>query len=174
MFGLIGVLVVSGLLIVTRRWCEEEGGRRSHAVLMELMEELRRGRIDCLVQPDPRFIDELLADVACASKVRDLYLGADVSDPRLGRLRELPNLKSVVLLSAIAPDEFLKELRGSTTIEELSMVFCIPSHRGVEHIHKLPKLKRFGLCINRLNRGDWESIRKALPGCQCNLIVSNR
>jgi hypothetical protein len=143
-------------------------------MLVEQMEELRRGRINCLVQPDPRFIDELLADAACAAKIRDLYLGADVSDPRLGRLRDLPNLKSVVLLSAIAPDEFLKKLRGSTTIEDLSLVFCRPSPQGVEHIRKLPKLKRFGICVNRFDRGEWDSIRKALPGCQCNLIVSNR
>ncbi|MCX5682077.1 MAG: hypothetical protein NT049_00095 [Planctomycetota bacterium] len=138
------------------------------------MEELKRGNIDCLVQPDPRFVDELLADAACALKIRALYLGADVSDPRLGRLRELSNLKSVVLLSANDPDEFLEKLRGLTTIEELSLVFCSPSRHGIEHIGSLPNLKKFGLCMGRMDPGDWELLRKALPGCKCNRVVSNR
>jgi hypothetical protein len=89
-------------------------------------------------------------------------------------LRELPNLKSVVLLSAIAPDAFLEKLEGLATIEELSLVFCRPSRQGIEHIRKLPHLRKFGLCIGNFDRGDWESIRKALPACQCSLVVSER
>jgi hypothetical protein len=138
------------------------------------MEEIKAGNVDCLVQPDPRFVDELLADAACTSKIRSLYLGGDVSDPRLGRLRELPNLKSVVLLSANDPDKFLEELRGLTTIEELSSVWCSPSQHGIEHIGSLPNLKKFGLCVGRFDSGEWESLCKALPRCKCSLSVSNR
>jgi hypothetical protein len=129
---------------------------------------------DVLVQPDPRFVDELLAAAACTSKIRHLYLGGDVSDPRLARLRELPNLKSVVLLSANDPDKFLEELRGLTTIKELSLVWCSPSRQGIEHIGSLPNLKRFGLCVGHFDAGDWESLCKALPRCKCSLSVSNR
>ena len=96
------------------------------------------------------------------------------SDPRLRRLRELPNLKSVVLLSAVDPDKFLEELRGLTTIEELSLVFCSPSRHGIEHISSLPNLKKFGLCMGKMDSEDWELLRKALPGCKCNRVVSNR
>jgi len=160
--------------MVVHQWCDEERLRKDRALLREQMEELKRGNVDCLVQPDPRFVDELLADAACTSKIRDLYLGGDVSDPRLGRLRELPNLKSVVLLSANDPDKFLEELRSLTTIEELSLVWCSPSHHGIEHIGSLPNLKRFGLCVGRFDPGDLESLRKALPGCECSLVVSNR
>jgi hypothetical protein len=173
-FGLVGYLVLTVLLMVVHQWWDDEGLRNGHALLMEQMEELRRGNVDCLVQPDPRFVDELLADAACVSKIRDLYLGGDVTDPRLGRLRELPNLKSVVLLSANDPDTFLKELRGSTTIEKLSLVWCSPSHHGIEDVGSLPNLKKFGLCVGHFDSGEWESFRKALPGRECSLVVSNR
>jgi hypothetical protein len=173
-FGLLGCLVLTMLLMVVRNSCDDDGLRNGRVLLMEQMEDLRRGDVDCLVQPDPRFVDELLADAACASKIRDLYLGGDVSDHRLGHLRELPNLKSVVLLSANDPDKFLEEFRGVTTIEELSLVWCSPSHHGIEHIGSLPNLKRFGLCVGHLSPEDWESFRKALPGCECRLRVSNR
>jgi hypothetical protein len=173
-FGLVGYLALTVLLMAVRNWCAAEEVRRSHALLTEQMEELKQGNVDCLVQPDPRLVDELLADVACTSKIRALYIGGDVSDPRLGRLRELPNLKSVVLLRANDPDEFLGKLRGLTTIEELSLVFCSPSRHGIKHIASLPNLKKFGLCIGKMDSEDWESLRKALPGCACNRVVSNR
>jgi hypothetical protein len=173
-FGLVGCLVLTALLMAVRNWCDDDELRGSRALLLEQMEELRRGDVDCLVQPDPRFLDELLADAACASKIRELYLGGDVSDTRLGRLRELSNLKSVVLLSANAPDKFLKELQGMATVEELSLVWCRPSPQGIEHIANLPNLKRFGLCVGRFDAGDWESLRKALPRCECSLVVSHR
>jgi hypothetical protein len=148
--------------------------RKDHALLTAQMEELRRGDVDCLVQPDPRFIDELLADAACASKVRRLCLGGDVSNPRLGRLRELPNLKSVTLLSANDPDKFLEKLQGAHAIEEVSLVWCRPSRRGVALIGGLPNLKRFGLCVGHFDQREWESICQALPRCKCSLSVSNR
>jgi hypothetical protein len=174
LFGLVGYLVLTVLLMVVRNWCDDEGLRNGRALLREQMEELKRGNIDCLVQPDPRLVDELLADVACTSKIREICLGGDVSDPRLERLRELPNLRSVMLLSANTPDKFLEELRGLTTIEELSLVWCSPSRRGIEHIGNLPNLKRFGLCVGRFDPNDWASLQKALPGCKCSLVVSNR
>jgi hypothetical protein len=173
-FVLVGCISLSLSLMALRYWCTEKEEKATRGLLAEQMKELKRGDVDCLVQPDPRFVDELLADMACASKVRTLYLGTDVSDPRLGRLRELPNLRSVVLLAADEPDEFLKTLRGSTTIEELTLVFCSPSRQGIEYITSLPNLKKFGLCIGRMDANDWEALRRALPHCECKRVESNR
>jgi hypothetical protein len=172
--ALIGFLVLNAFLAVAHQRCGADGLRKTHTLLADQMTKLRSGKTDCLVQPDPRFVEELLADRACSAKIRELCLGADVADPRLGRLRELPNLKSVVLLSARDPDKFLERLRGSATIEDVSLVYCRPSPHSTEHLRSLPKLRRFGLCVNHFDSADWDAIRKALPGCQCNLVVSNR
>ena len=72
-FGLVGVLVgflvLIAFLAVAHRRGDAEGSRKSHALLADQMAKLRSGKTDCLVQPDPRFVEELLADRACAAKI---------------------------------------------------------------------------------------------------------
>jgi hypothetical protein len=127
--------------------------------MMEQMAQIRQGEISCLVQPDPRFINELLADTTCAVKIRELYLGGDLSDERLGRLRELPNLKCIVLLFTDNPDSFLERLQGMTTVEELTLEHSFASHRGIKIIGSFPKLK--SLCLQAATGaiGDLDGIK---------------
>lgn len=51
----------------TCRWRLREDFRLRRAVMQRQMDEIRAGKIDCLVQPDPEFIDDLLADAACTT-----------------------------------------------------------------------------------------------------------
>lgn len=98
LFGTLGVLAAIGVQAFVAHWCQRDEVRQSRAWMADQLGQLRRGEIDCLVNPDPRFIDELLADAACAAKVRELYVGGDLSDPRLGQLRKLPHLSRIVFL----------------------------------------------------------------------------
>jgi len=139
-FGIVGVLVTVGVQSFVNDWCEGDLARQSHEWTTEQADQLRRGEIDCLVNPDPAFVEELLADAACAAKVRDLYLGGDLSDPRLGRLRELPNLKCIVFLFADNQNVLLERLHGTSSIEKLTFEHTCLSSGDVGHIATFPNL----------------------------------
>jgi hypothetical protein len=113
--------------------------------MQDQLENLRRGEINCLVGPDPRFIDELLSDKIGAANIRDLYIGGDLSDSRLGRLLELPNLKCVVFLFADDPGDFLKRLHGKASIEEMTLEHAFLSRNDMAEIGSFPHLKSLGI-----------------------------
>jgi hypothetical protein len=159
LFWLIGCVVLTAVLTGARTWADHEEARRSRALLTEQMELLRQGKVNCLVAPDPRFVAEVLADHDCAANVRDLYLGGDTCDQRLGRLRELPNLKCLVLLFADNPDALLERLRGMSTLEELTIDRTFLSRQSIDHIGCFPKLKSLCLPVYGLKPGDLEGIR---------------
>jgi hypothetical protein len=157
LFGLIGGLALTGVMSVVRNSCSQEE-QRSHALMAEQMEQIERGEINCLVQPDPRFIDELLADAACTANIRDLYLGCDLSDQRLGRLCELPNLKCIVFLFAENAEVFLERFQGNVTVEELTFDHSYVSDRGIKAIASLPNLKSLCLPLNRSKSGHMQGL----------------
>ncbi len=140
-FGFVGILVTIGVQIPVSDWCERDSVRQNRTWMLDQADQLRRGKIDCLVSPDPAFVEELLADTACAARVRDLYVGGDLSDPRLGRLRELPNLKCIVFLFARHHDVFLERLDGMGTIEELTFNRTYLSSGDVQRIAHFPNLR---------------------------------
>jgi hypothetical protein len=159
LFGLLGALATALLAAVLAAWSDRESQRRSDVLMMAQIEQLRRGEIHCLVQPDPGFINKLLADANCAANIDELYLGGDVSDERLGRLRELPNLKCVVLLFADNPDLFLERLQGMTTVEELILDHTWPLRCGVEFIGSLPNLKSLSLPVAKDKISDLDGVK---------------
>jgi hypothetical protein len=157
-FGLVGTLVTVGIQRYVAEWCEQDTIRLRHAWMTDQADQLRRGEIDCLVNPDPAFVEELLADAACAAKVRELYLGGDLSDPRLGRLRELPNLKCVAFLFAENQNALLKRLHGMLSIEELTFDHTCLSRSDVEPIGGFPSLKSLALDARGLCAADLQGL----------------
>lgn len=145
LFGLLGIFATALVTVLCSHWGDQDNARRSRALMAEQMEQIRQGKIHCLVQPAPDCVGELLADASCAANIREVYLGGDVSDERLGRLRELPNLRCVVLLFAENLDILLERLQGLATLEELTLEGTWPSRRGIEFINSFPKLK--SLCL---------------------------
>jgi hypothetical protein len=145
LFGTLGILTTAGLQHLVAAWCERDEFRKSHGWMMDQMQQLRQGETNCLVDPAPRFIEELLADAASAAAVRDVYLGGDLSDPRLGRLREFPNLKCVVFLFAEHHNAFLQLMHGAAAIEELSFDCTRLVRADVDQIASFPHLKSLGI-----------------------------
>ena len=144
LFGGLGILATVGLQFLAFAWCDRDESRKSHDWMKDQMQRLRQGEINCLVDPDPRSLEELLADAAAAAAVRDVYLGGDLSDPRLAGLRELPNLKCIVFIFADHHKEFLQRMHGAAAIEELSFD-CTPLERAdVESDRQLSPLESAG------------------------------
>jgi hypothetical protein len=158
LFGLLGALATAAVGVACAKWGERYASRRSHTAMIEQMDQIKRGEIDCLVQPDPRFIDELMADKDCTTKICEIDLRGDVSDQRLGRLRELPNVRCIVLLFAGEPDAFLERLHGMASVEQLTLEYTAPSRRGIESIGKFPKLKSLCLPVDAKKLGDLHGI----------------
>jgi hypothetical protein len=159
LFAGLGIVTTIAVNVLVQKWAEEEEYRRSHAVMADQMARIGRGEIDCLVEPDPRFIAELLADTACAAKIHDLYVGADLSDRRLGRLRELSNLKCVVFLFAQPPHQLLQQLSGKTSIEAMTFDHTFLSRYDVQQIGGLPRLRSLCLPMYGLTPGDLDGIK---------------
>jgi hypothetical protein len=141
LFGIVGIFFTVGVQHFVTEWCEGDLVRQSREWMMDQADQLRRGEINCLVNPDPAFVDELLADTTCAANVRDLYLGGDLSDPRLGRLRELPNLKCIIFLFAENQNSLLKRLHGMPSVEELTFDRTWLSRDDMLQIAAFPHLK---------------------------------
>jgi hypothetical protein len=120
---------------------EQESLRRRHAAMTNQIAEIKSGAIDCLVNPDPDFLDELLADAECKANLKTVYLGSDVADPRLGRLRELPKMECLVFYWTENPDVLLERLRGMESIKAISFDRSSVSPQGFEHIATMPNLK---------------------------------
>jgi hypothetical protein len=158
LFGAIGVSVTIGIQGLVEDWCCRDSLRQSRVWMMEQADQLRRGETNCLVKPDPAVVEELLADSACAAKIRDLYLGGDLSDPRLGRLRELRNLKCVILLFARNQDVFLERLNGVPMIEELTVSRTFLSRSDIARIATFPNLKWLAIAEYPLHAKDLDEL----------------
>ena len=57
-FGGLGIVTTVGLQYL-RAWRERDDFRTNHAWMMDQLQQLRQGEINCLVDPDPRFLEEL-------------------------------------------------------------------------------------------------------------------
>lgn len=145
LFGAVGILTTAGLQQLVDAWCVRDDFRSNCASMRDQMQQLRNGEIDCLIDPDPRFIEELLTDASSAAAVRDVYIGGDLSDPRFGRLRELPNLKCIVFLFATPLTAFLQRMHGAAGIEELSFECTQLARADVDQIASFPNLKSLGI-----------------------------
>ena len=165
LFGIVGVLAATALRVPISQSGEEALVRQNHQWMIDQADQLRRGEINCLVDPDPAFIEELLADTTCAAKIRDLYVGGDLSDPRLGRLRELPNLKCIIFLFARKHDAFLERLHGMTSIEELTFDRTPLSRDTLNHIAAFPNLKSLSFDLRDLTPSDLQAL-KAHPSLE--------
>jgi hypothetical protein len=152
-----GFLAVLVYMVVDTRCVQRmeratcETGRR---LMTAQMDQLRRGEIHCLCQPDPALMEELVADAACAENVHEVYVGGDVSDERLGRLRDLPHLSCIVFIMAVNPDALLERLQGMTTIEQVTLAQSTIARRGVEAIRSFPQLKSLCLAMQPAAEGD--------------------
>lgn len=144
--AVIAYVIIDGwsLQSVARDTIDE--GRR---LLRVQMDQLTRGEINCMCQPDPALLDELLADAACAGRVRDIYLSGNVADERFGRLRELPQLSCIVLIMAENADELLVRLQGMATIEQVTLAYSTLDRRGLETLRSFQSLRSLSLPIGR-------------------------
>jgi hypothetical protein len=140
---LIGVF--GALVCALGKLADQESLRRRHAAMTIQIAEIKSGKIDCLVNPDPDFLDELLADAECKVNLKTVYLGSDAADPRFGRLRELPKLQSLVFFWTENPEPLLERLRGMESVEAISFDRCVISAKGFEHVASLPNLKSLGV-----------------------------
>lgn len=138
--GLLGLLFEK----IGKRNSQEMTRMRHDAIAIQIA-DIKSGKNDCLVNPAPEFIEEIVADPVCREKIATVYLSYEVSDSRLGRLRELPNLKSVVFLWANDSDALLEHLRGMESIEALCFERCMVSTEGSECLSSFPRLK--SLCM---------------------------
>jgi hypothetical protein len=132
---------------------------RRVAVSVPQFAALKSGTTQSLVAPAPELVEDLLADRAMAANVKNLYLGGDLSDVRLARLGQLPNLRCLVLLGAEDHERFWTGLRGQPTIEELTVDRTRLASQEVQCIGSLTRLKSLCFSVRGLSPKHLAGIR---------------
>lgn len=155
-----------------QQWCEGNLQEQRHAALREQIDLIRQGDLDCLVQPDPQFIHEVLDDPACVARIRAVDLAGDLSDERLGRLRELTNLSRLVLLFARRTERLLDRVADIPTVEEVDLIHTHVAKCGIDALMRLPRLKVLSLSAPCIAIGDMEGMRNH-PTLEDLLVTHN-
>lgn len=129
------------VLAVSLEWLAGETG--GQARLKRQIADIKEGKTDWLIDPDPDRLGTVLKDVECSSKVRWVTVtGLNMSDGRFARLREFPRLSIIWLEYGRSADVFLQNMRGMTTLEELSFHHAPFSELGAQHLRSFPRLTR--------------------------------
>ena len=107
--------------------------------------DIKAGKTDTLIGIDPRFIDDIFADPDCVAKVLSIYfMMGDMSDERLGRLRDLPNVRQIIFYDVRGADIFLKRIRGMPSVESMSFSGMNLPEEAIRHLSSFPNLKLLG------------------------------
>ncbi len=149
-FLIFGVIAYAAFPFVKQsitQQAEQAAAKQSRVALADQLREIKAGKTNALVHPAPQFIEDVFADAECAAKIRDVYLGGDVSDPRLAKLAELPNLKCVILFGAGNVDAFIEGIRDSKNIEELCLDWSVMK-TGFACLKSLPNLRSLAFQVN--------------------------
>ena len=64
-YGFIGCLALMVVLHFVQKYADREELRHARAMMDEQIKAIKAGEMDCLVHPDPLFIDNILADMDC-------------------------------------------------------------------------------------------------------------
>ena len=159
LFSAIGIGLLFLATTINRGWCDQLSVKLSYNANVAQLEKIKKGEIDCLVQPDATLVDAIFSDTAIAEKIKTLYLGNDVTAPYLAGLKELPSLKTVVLLCAKQPDVFLERLSGKESLEAISLERCFIPSEGMKIFGGFPNLRSLCFPLFRMTANDLEWLR---------------
>ena len=109
-FGVLGTLTTVGLQHLVATWCERNEVRTGHAWMATRCGNSGKEKSTAWLTLTPLHRGTLGRRTRCGSGSRRLPWGR-LSDARLGRLRELPNLKCIVFLCAHHHDAFALHAR---------------------------------------------------------------
>jgi hypothetical protein len=131
-------------------WAEQAFAQKTEGIQKAHLEKIRKGGTDCLVQPDAAMVDAIFSDAAIAKNIKTLYLGNDVSGLYLARLKELPNLKCIVLLNAKQPEIFLERISGMKSVETISLERSYIPQNKIDLFSTFPNLDSLCFPIFRI------------------------
>jgi hypothetical protein len=125
--------------------------------------------------PAPELLGELVKDRECADRITEVWIGElmgpRITDDRFRELKCLPHLKTIQVTYVREGDALLRNIKGITTLEELSLYRAGVTAEGIRHVAGFPNLKR--LSVNRVDdacREELEKLQKALPNCRIHWV----
>lgn len=111
--------------------------------------DMKARKTNCLSHPDPMLLDDLAQDAECAERLTEVQLGEmyppNYPKNRYTALKKLPHLQTIFVSYTIGADAFLDDIKGMTSLEELSFYHARVSAFGARHLASLPNLKRLHL-----------------------------
>lgn len=87
-------------------------------------------------------------------------------DALFEQLKQLPELRRLVIRNSPVTDAELEHLKGLTSLKRLSLVDALVTDAGLEHLKGLTKLKFLELRRTDVSDKGAEELRQALPNCK--------
>lgn len=141
------------LLLATRRNLRKGWVERQIA-------EIKLGETSTMSLLYPELVDLVMNDPECVEKIRVVDLKACVvSDKRLARLGELPNLGHIDLEETDGTDIFLRNIRGTESVDSLVLHLTDVSDKGIQYVAEIPGLKALVIVPARSDRYDLNALR---------------
>jgi serine/threonine protein kinase/Leucine-rich repeat (LRR) protein len=110
--------------------------------------------------------DAQLGNLRAFPKLRRLDLsGCPVRGPGLTVLKDLPELREVILACPTLTDLFAEELSELKQVERLSLAGSGLTDEGLKHLRGLPKLRHLDLTATKITAAAAAALQKELPGC---------
>lgn len=122
-----------------------------------------------IVFQDPRLIEMLAGDDDCIKNLKRLNLSSvDLNGPQTASAGKLVNVNKIAFYDCVGPEELLKAMKGSPSVEELSFDTTLVSDDGVRMLATFPNLKKvYFSYVNEQSRE--KLLRETLPGVEIEI-----
>jgi hypothetical protein len=161
------------LLVLLPGWVLREASRAAefrHAkqLMDEQIAEVKAGKRTRLMDLDPRFLQDVIQDKECASRITEVWIASrrSMSDDRFRLLKQFPNLRTIWFEYVDNTDEFLGNIQGLDSLEEIVFDCAWFSPAGTRHLRSFPHLKLLRLGTAAVYRQNTEELQRALPNCK--------
>ena len=90
----------------------------------------------------------------------------DLSDPRFGHLKHLPNVQRIWFYDTRGTDVFLARVRGMKSVKSFSFTGTDLSEEGMQHLASFPDLESVRFSDGYAAPRGVEKLQEALPDCE--------
>src|SRR6185437_9749734 len=101
----------------------------------------------------------------------DLY-GVRVTDRGIAYLKDLKELRKLILLGAPVTDESIPVIAGMTHLQELNLYRSKVTNSGIARLANLKELSAIDLRYSRATATGVENLHAALPDCTIDFVGS--
>jgi internalin A len=138
---IVTTMIGAATTLLVLAWLADVVPWSSRARLARQISDVKAGKTTRLWEADPKLLEVVLKDEDCASKITEVVISpVNVSDSEYCHLKQLPHLQAIRLEYIDNVDQFLENIHGMTSLEELTINRARISEAGLRHLSTFPRL----------------------------------